>query len=243
MENDDKIFQNVFKLDYAQQNIINNKQFENWKSEIKTQYDESIRLYKCNKDNIYFYAKIHNSLDEYLAKCPECNEYICCFCSRVIKEKYLYYTFIDKYCCLKRLIYYIFNREKDTEKDMKKEAKNGKEGKGDFPICIYIVMYIGYIIPIINNFFFILFFILNLFCLRNPTSKEYLNYKDFLEDNNFIYITMSIIILGFSITMAIPYAIFSLTYIIILFLISIPFKMRPLNNYILFILEGLGDII
>ena len=137
MENDNKLlFQNFFKLDYAEQNIINNKQFEKWKSEIKEKYDEPIRLYKCNKDKIYFCAKIYNSLDDYLAKCPECNEYICCFCSRVIKEKYLYYTFIDKYCCLKRLIYYIFNREKDTEKDMK------KEGKEDFPICIYIVMYI-----------------------------------------------------------------------------------------------------
>ena len=96
MENDDRIFnedkiytsdyelKTIFRLDFEEQNIKNNKELKKWKYKVDKKYDKSIRIYKCSKDCIFFYPIINNGFDEYIEKCPECEKYICCFCSQTI---------------------------------------------------------------------------------------------------------------------------------------------------------------
>ena len=234
MENNEKLIidniyndrlQKVFRLDYEDQNIRDNKVFQKWKYEIIKENDKPIRLYKCNKDKIYFGERIDNSLDTYVAKCPECNKYVCCFCGNCIKTVAQFEP-LEDYCCLKRLFFFMFYSEKEVENE-----------EEDFPIWIYILFYIGYIIPIINNFFLILFVIQNLFCYRK-SKKHNEKYERIFQNHGFIYNIMTIIISGFIISMTIPYAILSFIYIIIIFFISILFKMIPLKNFMFFIIDN-----
>ena len=69
MENDNKIFnedkvytsnyelKKVFRFDYEEQNIKNNKEFQKWKYELDKKYGKSIRIYKCGEDKIFFIIK------------------------------------------------------------------------------------------------------------------------------------------------------------------------------------------
>ena len=247
MENDDKIFiedkvytknnelKKVFRLDYKEQNIQKNKEFQKWKYELDKKYGKSIRIYKCKDDKIFFYHKINDEFDEYIEKCPECYEYICCFCSQIIDGPYPFSRFIRNYFFLKRLFYFLFYREKIVNKE------------DDFPMFIYILGYIAFIIPNITGFGLILTIIQNLFCLKRykhaklnkNNFPDYFNIRHFLEEKKrCIFTILEIISIGFALCMTIPYIIFIIICIIIIFLISIPFKMIPLNNFIFYLAEN-----
>ena len=49
---------NIYKLDYENQNIENNKDFKNWKDKMTKINKDNIRINKCNHDKICFYGKI-----------------------------------------------------------------------------------------------------------------------------------------------------------------------------------------
>ena len=246
MENDEKLYiedniytrdneleKEVFRFDYEHQKIKNNNEFQKWKYELEKKYGQSIRLYKCNKDKIYFYHKINDKFDEYVEFCPECKEYICCFCSQILYRDYLFSSFIGNYCCLKRLFLFIFYREKISEENI--------------TIIEYIILYVGFLIPIINGFFLILCIIQNLFCLKKCKYTKLQKYnlpdiysiKQYYEYHNlFLFSIFEIITALFVICMTIPFVIFIIIYSLILFLISIPFKMIPLNNFIIYFAEN-----
>ena len=230
MENDDRIFnedkiytsdyelKTIFRLDFEEQNIKNNKEFQKWKYELDKKYGKSIRIYKCSKDCIFFYRIINNGFDQYIEKCPKCNKYICCFCSQTIYGPHIFSEFIRNYCCLKRLFFFIFYREKTGIYDC--------DDCDAVSIILSILRYILFIIPIINSFTLIISIIQNIFCF---------NYNEFYQMNIFIYSFLILINVGFAISMSIAFLNLTIIYIIILFLISIPFKMIPFKNFILFI--------
>ena len=118
MENDDKIFiedkvytknnelKKVFRFDYEKQNIKNNKEFQKWKYELDKKYGKSIRIYKCNKDKIFFYHEINDEFDKYMEECPECEKYICCFCSQIIYGSDYFFRIYSKLLLFKKIIFF-----------------------------------------------------------------------------------------------------------------------------------------
>ena len=90
---------NVFKLQYKDQNVSNNIEYQKWKKLMLKEYGNSAMEFKCNKDKILFYSAYNDCLNDfyYKCKCPICNNYICYFCS---------YNTIDNFifCCTKNSI-------------------------------------------------------------------------------------------------------------------------------------------
>ena len=217
---------NFFQYDYENQNIKKNKEFQNWKSKMEKKYGKIIILYKCNKDKIFFYKKKKNDYEDYINRCPKCNKYICCFCSQTIIDNNFLPRIIEQYCCLKRLFYFVFFREKFEDKE-------------DDVIFDCILGYILFIIPFTNIFVLFLCIIQNLFCLKKTKYPEFDDYHDYYDfKNNYIYKFVKIINIGFLICMTIPYSFLALIDIFFILLISIPFKMNPTTNFIFFILEN-----
>ena len=240
MENDEKLLidnkeiisndelYNVFEFDYSNQIIENNEYFKQWKSKIKKKNNKSIRFYKCNKDKIYFYNKIYNEFDSYIDNCPKCKNQICYFCSQIIENHYPFSRYIQKYCCLKRLFFFILFRE-DFEND-------------ECPFFVFIIAYIAFIIPFINNLGVILCIIQNLFCQRMTKYAQFTSYHEYYNKRLNIYRTIIFINLGFGICMSICYSLISFIFMLIIFLISIPFKTLPTINLIFFVSENAFDI-
>ena len=55
---------NIFKFDYENQNIENNRDFKIQKDKMKKINKDKIRINKCNDDKICFYVKINNNFNE-----------------------------------------------------------------------------------------------------------------------------------------------------------------------------------
>ena len=115
MENDDKneIFtedkefnlDNVFKLDYENQNYKDKQQFQNWQNSMFKKYGDNARLFKCVDDNILFYTSDEDCKNYPLFKstCPCCKGDVCYYCHRSSKDSYGNGT-----CCLSRKFYCLF---------------------------------------------------------------------------------------------------------------------------------------
>jgi len=155
----------VFKFDYENQKIENNIDFKKWKVKIekenknKNEDKNKIEIYKCNDCKICFYSIIYDDIDfqEYYSSCPNCKKEICYFCSQNIKGLDIFSRYLRGYCCFKRLICFVFFREKFF--------------KG-YPIADFILGYIAFIIPFINSAAIILCIIQNLFCLKESKKKR-----------------------------------------------------------------------
>ena len=101
-----KNFENIFKLDYKEQNLNNNLNFIKWKNEMLEKYGRDAKLFKCVKDNLFFYVSNRDTKGDHLhlGKCPQCQRFICFFCTRegyikikhiaVFQEKYAIYFLI-----------------------------------------------------------------------------------------------------------------------------------------------------
>ena len=239
MENDGKLLidnkgiisnnklDNVFKFDYWNQIIENNEYFRQWKSEIKKKNNKSVRFYKCNKDKIYFYRNICNEFDSYTDCCPKCNKYICYFCSQIIENPNPFSMYIQNYCCLKRLFFIILFRE-----DFKDET---------YPFFNFIIAYIVFIIPFINNLGLILCIIQYLFFYRKTKYAEFTNYQEFYYKRENLFRAIIFINLGFGICISICYSLICFIFMLIFFLISIPFKTLPTINLIFFVSENIFE--
>ena len=81
----------------------------------------------------------------------------------------------------------------------------------------------------------------NLFCHRKPKKyPEYHDYQHYYIERKAVccFLTIAIINLCFSICMSICYLPLTLVFMIITFLMSIPFKMTPLTNLIFYVSEN-----
>ena len=236
MENDEKAFiednyimpngglNDIFKFEYSNQNIEKSKDYQLWKSKIKKNNQGLIRFYKCNEDKICFYEKVNNHFDYYAKACPKCQYQICCYCSKIIKDNNIFSRYIESYCCLKRLISFIFFRE-----DYKDE---------EYPYISFILGYIVFIIPFTNILSVLICIIQNFFCLRKNKNHNYYTYHEHFRECITTYRLILLINLGFGICMTICYLIISYIFMLILFLFSIPFKLIPVTNLIFYVAEN-----
>ena len=92
-------YENIFKIDYDNQNLDNNIEYKNWKNIMKKKFGKNGKLFKCIKDKILFYDNYENykNLSVYKTRCPKCDKYICHFCSYSEKKS-------NELCCLKGAI-------------------------------------------------------------------------------------------------------------------------------------------
>jgi hypothetical protein len=107
-ENDENLIDRTeyFKLDFSEQIIKGNRNFEEFKKQKLNELGKDAKLFHCKNDNIYFYiskkeCEIHDNDNIYYTKnCPKCKNYICYFCEKIDRN---YYD-----CCAISRIYYVF---------------------------------------------------------------------------------------------------------------------------------------
>ena len=210
----------IFKFDYEGQNLEKNALYIQWKNSMLSKYGKDVKLFKCLKDKIYFYATYNEYNNIYFrqAKCPICKNPICYYCSRFFNDS------LNKKasCCLKRKIRFIFlkdsfiyfNRERD-----------GYFLYFFIPGWSFLFLFLR----IQNSFFYKL-------AMKNAKSDEngYLpiymyntEKTDFIFNINFLSCILFII----------PFFIINIYIILFTFIISIPFKYIPLK-YIIGIAYG-----
>ena len=111
MENEEKLNEvplpeNAFQLEYADQKLNeDNIVFRRWHDKMIEKFGRNAKLFKCIKDNIYFYASNEDCKNYpfYQSRCPCCNNPICYFCHRYVKDSYG-----NGLCCLSRKFFCFF---------------------------------------------------------------------------------------------------------------------------------------
>ena len=214
----------IFKLDYLSQNLKSNIEYINWSEEMKKIYGNNAKLFKCKKDKILFYAS-NNECKKYpiyKSKCPLCKKPICYFCNRYGEHSYDSGT-----CCIRNKLKCIIYQD---------SLRFINPIINEFGRSSYKESLIYFTIPLISLLVFIRYF-LNAFyydmSMKNTELKEngdldlygrYLNRKD-----NFYSITFSIMDILYSLLLIIPFFILNIYFILLIILISIPFKFSPLK--------------
>ena len=213
----------IFKLDYKGQKIENNKMYDKWKQSMITKFGNDGKFIFCQKDDIYFYISHNDYINSssYQSVCPLCSKPICYYCSRFISDVY----YENGSCCLKRKIKYIFNHDIHTyinQTDRQKEL---------YPYQKFLKIFL---IPFLSFLYFIARIHISFFyklTMKNSQLDDngYLAiYKNNLLYKNF-FITLDIISSAF---LTIPFIIINIYIIIIVLLISFPFKLIPLKYFL-----------
>ena len=213
----------IFTYDYANQNLDNNIKFQEWKNSMIKKYGNDAKLFRCEKDKILFYSSYKDciSLPCYRNECPKCRTYICYFCSYSNNN-------IKTRCCFKKaiseqLFYWGLKFIKLVDKqdvELKKISNN------------YTIFFT--LIPGIN--FYLIYTAIISNCLfqlktKNSISEEPEIYDDIFYSNKCIFYTGILT----SIILFIPLFIYNIYFILLLILVSIPFKFYPLKYFFGFI--------
>ena len=226
-EENGKTLENIFQLDYLNQNLSGNNEFIKWKNLNIKKYGNNYRLFKCSMDKLLFMTTNSNckSYPFYQCICPKCNNPICYFCSRFGKD-----SFYSGSCCLRRRIYcMIFEDGLKLIKPL-----NTADYLPKFEDCFQV-----FIIPIYNLLYFMKemhgsFFYKLTIKKAKPEQSGYLeNYEDYIQRNSyFILQLVAGINIAFAIILSIPLTLVNIYFNIFILIISIPFKLYPLK-YIL----------
>ena len=211
---------NVFKTEYASQNINkNNIEFRNWQNKMIQKYGRDARLFRCIKDNIIFYTSNEDCKSNpfYQSICPCCNKPICYYCHRYRKDRYE-----NGLCCLSRKLYYFFF------KDGLRLINPVGEGT-DFDLYLFF-----FLIPGINLLFFMATMHTHLFYKLSLSNKKVNNrflitYYNHLKRNKMIFQILVGIDIAFSVVLTFSYVLLNIYFIIIMLIISIPFKFYPMK--------------
>ena len=208
----------IFKIEYPNKKLDNNKEYIEWKNSMMKKYGNNSKEFKCLKDNILYYINYKNYLsNEFNGKCPICGINICYFCLS-LKAKNCYEW---ESCCLKKSIYRAF-------------FINGlKFCKNNVDNYIYNACFRTFIfLPGINIFFTILK-IIDILFLDVGIKKTLYNGKndnfDCFRSRIHKYPIMILPYFLFLFMISIILFIYNIYFIIIVLLISIPFKYYPIK--------------
>ena len=165
---------------------------------------------------------------KYLDICPICKKEICCFCHQYLGEQHNFFRYLRRYCWLKRLIYFIFFREDFLD--------------NYYPFIVFILAYIAFIIPYINGVGIILSIIQTIFCHKKSKNNKYYSYHNYsYQTNNKYYNFIMFFNVCFALFLSICYLSLTLLFMIIIFLISIPFKIIIFTNLIFYVTENAAN--
>ena len=207
----------VFNLEYNNQNLNNNIEYQKWKKLMLIQYRDNSKQFKCNKDKILFYSSYNDYINNYSykSKCPVCNNNICYFCS-FNNSNYFYLP-----CCI-------------TNSILKTFFYSGLKSLNE----PFIGSNLFFLIPILNIFTIIFAFFKLLYTdlilekSKNNNNEEYVQYVDLYIKKSKKSILNYILILLIDLFLCIPFIITYNYFIILLIIISIPFKFIPLKYYL-----------
>jgi len=201
----DELNINIFNIDYENQKLENNINFNKWKESMSNKYNGKGKIYRCSFANHYFYGE----QKDYGILCPSCNKLICIFCLNPIINSW------NAKCCTKRKLYLMhFNGKRYLNPD---ERNHFYDSENE---------YIIFIIPGIN-FIFLIGIFLNAFFYKivrkNYDAKNYdLTYESFLRRKDKFYWALNIAINGItSLILVIPFLIFNITISILLIILII----------------------
>jgi len=213
---------NIFKLDYFNQNLTNNIKFTKWNQLMIKEYGNNIKLFKCKVDNIFFYLNYDECLKipPFAGKCPLCNNYVCLFCSFYFKKD----VYSWESCCRKRSIYKAFFFF--GFKNIKKLKENYY--KEHMHLLIFI--------PGLNSFILFIKIIDILFLDVAIEKSKYINDnyespRGRLEKNTINFVIVIALTIAFSILLSIIYIFYNAIFLFALVIISIPFKFYPIQYY------------
>lgn len=196
----------IFNLDYENQQIENNISFIKWKNLMNNKYKGTKNLYKCPCKKHYFYAEII----DYSILCPSCNEKICPFCYNPIENSWF------AKCCSKRKLYSMHYQGLIFS--------NPEENKNRFYDYEKEIVY--FLLPGISLLFLIAIFFNAFFykiVRKNCNKKDYdLTYESLLRKNTKIILVLNMAINGFmSFILLIPFFFFNCGICILLFILFI----------------------
>ena len=196
----------IFTLDYENQEIEKNISFIKWKKSMNNKYKGTKNLYKCPFKKHYFYAEII----DYSILCPSCNEKVCSLCYNPIENSWF------AKCCSKRKLFIMHYQGL--------HFSNPEENKGSF--YDYEKEIISFLLPGISLLFFIAIFYNAFFykiVRKNNNKKDYdLTYESFLRKNTKIILILNMVINGFmSVILLIPFFFFNCGICIFLFILLI----------------------
>ena len=181
----------IFTLDYENQEIEKNNNFLKWKEYMNNKNTGTKKLYKCPYKNHYFYAEIK----EYSILCPSCNAKICPFCYKPIFDSWF------AKCCSKRKVYSMHYQGVEF---------SNSEGEGHF--YNYETEIVYFLLPGISLLFLIAIFFNAFFykIVRKNYNKDDLTYEDLLRKNKKIILVINMAINGFmSFILLIPFFFFN----------------------------------
>ena len=211
----------VFYFEYNNQNMNDNIEYQKWKKLMLKEYGNNSKQFKCNKDKVLFYSSYNDYIknDCYKCKCPVCNNYICYFCS---------FNGDDLSCCIKNSIL----------KTIFHSGPRSLNESFDKSNLLFLIPILN-IFTIVLSFFNILYIGLILEKTKNNNKGEIMQYVDL--NNGKHSILNIIIILAIDAILCIPFILIYNYFIILLLLISIPFKFVPLKYYLGALYENLFD--
>ena len=212
-----KVSDIVFIPDYVGQSINNNISFLNWKESMLKKYGSNAKLFKCLKDNIFYYTSFIECINYpiYQSICPKCKNEICFYCSRNIQD----YFEETGTCCLGRKIKCIFYQDCYRYINPIYQEEN---------INSFNEAFISFILPIINIFTYIEHIQgILYFKLATKESQQYIKVERYFQHLKY-YSCIELINYFIGIILVIPLFIIHI-YFIIFILLIIP---RSYSTYI-----------
>ena len=211
---------NVFKPDYFGQKISkNNNNFKTWEDTMLKKYGNNAKLFECTQDKIYFYISNKDCMDYpyYASSCPICNNNICYYCLRVSTHSRMEFC----KCCIRRRLYYLFHQ---CSQEYINPIGPLKKYAGKFHSILYVIPFINmvYTIGAISSmFFYKMYFFYD---------NEFTSYEGRIKSEHYITFPLFFVInLLFALILSICFVIHHIYYLLIIWIISFPFKLIPIK--------------
>ena len=218
----------IFRPEYENQKIKNNQNFINWENSIFKKYGNDAKLFKCTKDKIYFYTSNKDCMDYpfYACRCPVCNYFICYYCLGRTDHDHAEFG----QCCIRRRLYYSFHY------DGLELLKPNESGDNDevFALLLFIIPFISMVFSI-GAISALLFYKMEFY-----DGNRFYCYEGRIKNNAITFATFFVLNLLFAVVLSIPFFFLNIFVLIVLWLISIPFKLIPVKFVAGVLIRGLA---
>ena len=218
---------NVFSTEYKGQNLKNNQNYKNWKNSMFKKYGNDAKLFHCHKDNILFYVSNKECMDYpyYATRCPKCNYFVCYFCPFMEDREHAGYG----KCCLKRRLYYSFYQDSQIFISPRGFWKSYDTTLNDV-ILVYLIPFLNLVFTIacISALLFYKMHLDGHYCYENRIKT------------GCVFELFFVINALFAIVLSISYILLNFYFLLIMWIISLPFKLIPIKFWAGIIERGLA---
>ena len=183
----------IFILDYENQEIEKNTNFIKWKEYMNNKYNGTKNIYKCPSKKHFFYGEIK----DYSILCPMCDIKIRPFCYNPIVDSWF------AKCCTKRKVYSMHYQGIEFSNP---DQRGGHFYDSETEIVYFVLPGISFLF-LIGIFFNAFFYKI---VRKNAGARHDSTYEDFLRRKSKIILVINMAFNGFmSIFLLIPFFIFN----------------------------------